>query len=109
LNGKPEQTNFCRELPVEAQSDSLSPAVSSTVSVAASVMTSCKKKKHSKVSRKELMMDLVTKIRETQRDKYIIEYCIWFVHNLCNKIHEETYFQHAPCSSKVCQKQCNER
>jgi hypothetical protein len=55
LNEKPQQTNFCsRQLPIEAQSDSLVPA---SVSGAASAASS-KKKKLSKINGKELMMDL---------------------------------------------------
>jgi hypothetical protein len=53
-------------MPVEAQSDSLAAAVASTASIATSAMSSLKKR--SKVSGKGLMMDLVTKIKETHRD-----------------------------------------
>lgn len=72
LNEKPEQTNFCsRQLPIEAQSDSLAVAVSSSGASGVSTLTttSSKKKKRSKVTGMDVMMDLVTEMRETRRDR----------------------------------------
>jgi len=53
-------------MPVEAQSDSL--AVGSTAT-ASDTGGSTKKKKHSKINNKDVLMDIVTEIKETRKDK----------------------------------------
>ncbi len=84
LNEMPEQTNFCSwQLPVEAQSDILAAAIGSAARGTVAAMTSgqvsamasysaSKKKKWSKISGKELIMDFVTKIKETQKDRTLM-------------------------------------
>ncbi len=66
MNEKPGQTDFCsQQMPVEAQSDSL--AVGSTAT--ASDTGGSTKKKHSKINNKDVLMDIVTEIKETRKDK----------------------------------------
>jgi hypothetical protein len=90
-------------MPVEAQSDSLAAAVASAVSVATSAKSSSKIKKQYKVSSKELMMDLVTKIKETFRDRTSsCTTCGISTSPATKKL--RTHFLHAPHSSKVFQK-----
>jgi hypothetical protein len=47
-------------------------------------------------------MDLVTEIRETRRDRTLSCTSFGMSTSPATKKNEETHFQYAPCSSKVC-------
>jgi len=65
LNEKPEQTNFCsRQLPIDAQSDSLATAATTTTAT----LSSTKKRKKKQTGR-EAVLDLVTELIETRKNK----------------------------------------